>query len=231
MRRIDLLCKLLGPLAISSIAIASIDIAIWTTLAMNLTSIIPEYLCIAQVYKRVPALHNPNTTNPVTTSLTPDQEQSSLSRLLPLKSLPFYLHHPAFLPSLSLSLLYLTVLSLSGQMVTYLISVGYTTLHVGIIRTISTAFELSATWIAPRLMARIGVVRTGIWSLSWQMLWLAAGASWFFSSYWGEGMAATGLVVGVTLSRVGLWGYDLCAQSIVQDVRPTPNVLSRRHIN
>jgi hypothetical protein len=49
MRRIDLLCKLLGPLAISTISIASALIAIWATLAMNLISVVLEYVCIEQV--------------------------------------------------------------------------------------------------------------------------------------------------------------------------------------
>jgi iron-regulated transporter 1 len=148
--------------------------------------------------------------------------KSTIYRVVPAKSLPFYIRHTAFLPSLSLALLYLTVLSFSGQMITYLISVGYSSLQVGIARTVSTIFELSATWIAPRLMKRIGTVRGGIWSLSWQMIWLAGGISWFFSDFHGMGpnsaIAATGLAVGVALSRVGLWGYDLCAQNIVQDV-------------
>ena len=110
-------------------------------------------------------------------------------------------------------------------MVTYLLSVGYTPLHVGIARTVSTIFELSATWIAPRLMRRMGPVRGGIWSLSWQMIWLAAGITWFFADMQRKGMtsatAATGLAVGVALSRIGLWGFDLCAQNIIQDVGPS----------
>jgi iron-regulated transporter 1 len=150
--------------------------------------------------------------------------RTAVYQILPLKSLPYYIHHSAFLPSFALCLLYLTVLSLSGQMITYLLSIGYTSLHVGIIRFVSTILELSATWIAPWLMQRIGVVRSAIWSLSWQMIWLAAGASWFFSDILhGYGtdsvVAATGLVVGVALSRVGLWSYDLCAQSIIQEAR------------
>lgn len=48
-RRIDLLCKLLGPLVISSIAAASTIIAIWATLGMNIVSIVFEYVFIAQV--------------------------------------------------------------------------------------------------------------------------------------------------------------------------------------
>lgn len=111
-------------------------------------------------------------------------------------------------------------------MVTYLISIGYTSLHVGLARTVSTVFELSATWVAPRLMKKIGVVRGGIWSLSWQMVWLAAGVSWFLAGAEGPRgsavLSATGLAVGVALSRVGLWGYDLCAQNIVQDVSVSP---------
>lgn len=126
---------------------------------------------------------------------------------------------------MALSLLYLTVLSFSGQMITYLVSVGYSTLYVGTARTVSTALELSATWIAPRMMKRVGVVRGGIWSLCWQMGWLGAGVAWFFadSHHDDDGnaiMAATGLAVCVALSRVGLWGYDLCAQNLIQDVSP-----------
>ncbi|RYP63402.1 hypothetical protein DL771_009300 [Monosporascus sp. 5C6A] len=142
--------------------------------------------------------------------------------ILPISSLPLYFHHSAFLPSFALSFLYFTVLSFSGQMIAYLISVGYNSLHVGIARTVSTIFELSATWIAPRLIKRIGTVRGGIWSLSWQMIWLAAGVSWFFANFRGLGTdsvaSATGLAVAVALSRIGLWCYDLCAQNIVQDI-------------
>ena len=55
------------------------------------------------------------------------------------------------------------------------------------------------------------------------MTWLAAGASWFFADWAGDGKSSlasvSGLVGGVILSRVGLWGYDLAAQNIIQDVR------------
>ncbi|KAF7516731.1 hypothetical protein G7054_g14039 [Neopestalotiopsis clavispora] len=232
MRRIDLLCKLLGPLVISSIAAASTIIAIWATLGMNIVSVVFEYVFIAQVYNRTPALKR---TPPAL--MSEDQRRANAdshhthavqtwlksmkANLLPLGSLPFYFQQPAFLPSFSLSLLYLTVLSFSGQMITYLISIGYTNLQVGMARTVSTMFELSATWIAPRIMKRVGPVRGGIWSLSWQMIWLAAAVSWLFSDFNGGGTssiaAGSGLVVGVGLSRVGLWGYDLCAQAIVQN--------------
>lgn len=49
MRRIDLFCKLMGPLTISLVAIASTEIAIWTTLGMNVASVLVEYIFIEQV--------------------------------------------------------------------------------------------------------------------------------------------------------------------------------------
>lgn len=246
MRRIDLFCKLMGPLTVSLVSIASTEIAIWTTLGMNLASVIVEYVAIEQVYRRVSGLQRTSEAAP-----PPDRRGSvasdhstqahgrhglrsirpkvlhAISGMLPIESLPFYFSHPAFLASFALSLLYFTVLSFSGQMITYLASVGYTPLHIGIARVGSSIFEISATWAAPYLMRKIGVVRAGIWSLAWQMTCLAGVLAWYFSGYEeGRGtnsvFAATGLAVGVALSRIGLWGFDLCAQNIIQDVSCAP---------
>lgn len=232
MRRIDLFCKLIGPLTISLVAIASPEIAMWTTLGMNIASVLVEYIFIEQVYRRVGGLEQAVESN------TPGQNEDSdqhrpmslggiASRVLPVTSLSLYFAHPAFLASFALSLLYFTVLSFSGQMITYLISVGYTSLHVGIARVGSSIFEISATWAAPFLMKKIGIVRAGIWSLGWQMACLAGALGWYFSSHGGMGtnsiFSASGLAVGVALSRIGLWGFDLCAQNIIQDVSHGPN--------
>lgn len=146
-----------------------------------------------------------------------------------VNSLSFYFRHSAFIPSISASLLYFTVLSFAGQMVTYLLSVGYSSMDIGIARTISVIFEISATWIAPMLMTKIGSVRSGLWFLSWQILCLALAASFFWAAD-KPLVAASGLVGGVILSRVGLWGVDLSVQSIVQEVsqlrRPCPTTKS-----
>ena len=128
----------------------------------------------------------------------------------------FYINHKACRPSFSGALLYLTVLSFAGQMVTYLVSSGHSSLQIAVTRTISVVFEMSATWLAPVLMARIGPVRSGIWFINWQMLCLAGGVAvfWTFDSYF---VATSGIVIGTILSRIGLWGFDLSAQIIVQD--------------
>ncbi len=109
---------------------------------------------------------------------------------------------------------------MSGQQITYLVSVGYTFSFIGLVRALSTVFELSATWIAPRLMRKIGAPRAGMWFLSWQISWLG-GAVVFFWVARHPMVAASGLVAGTILSRIGLWGYDLSAQFIIQQVCTT----------
>ena len=66
-------------------------------------------------------------------------------------------------------------------------------------------------------MKRIDPARAAMWFLSWQLLWLGVAVSFF----WAEPVpiiAASGLVAGTILSRIGLWGYDLCVQFIIQEV-------------
>ncbi|KAF1733679.1 Solute carrier family 40 member 1 [Beauveria bassiana] len=169
--------------------------------------------------------HNNTALPPVQHGASPSvaaRFKAFLAGIVPVASFADYFRHPAFLPSFSLSLLYLTVLSFSGQFITFLLSMGFTPLHVGIARTGSTVIELSATWAAPRLMSYMGPVRGGIWSLSWQMICLTLGLGLFLRDGLGYDAShawtsVAGLIVCIALSRLGLWGYDLCAQTIVQE--------------
>ena len=67
-------------------------------------------------------------------------------------------------------------------------------------------------------MRKLGPTRTGLWAINWQAACTVGGISlfWFVSP---PSMAAMGLVLGVILSRVGLWGFDLSVQILVQEVR------------
>lgn len=132
------------------------------------------------------------------------------------RALMFYIRHHAFLPSITLSLLYFTVFSFGGQMVAYLMSIGFGSTSIGIARSVSTILELSATWIAPRIMNKIGPVRSGIWFLNWQLAMIAASVCilWIGDT---KGLLVV-FLAAVMLSRVGLWGFDLSAQIIIQEV-------------
>ncbi|KAM3415302.1 Solute carrier family 40 member [Cercospora zeina] len=206
MRRIDLFCKLFGPLAVALLDGYSTRIAIIATGALTLLSVVIEYSAIARVYRMIPALREPKHLH----LARMPRHDAILART---KS---YIEAPAFLPSFSLALLHLTVLSFSGQMVTYLVALRLSSTMIGSLRAVSAISELSATYFAPKIMSRIGAVRAGIWFLNWEIACLIAACSvlWWELS---PAATATGLVSTVVASRLGLWGYDLSAQLIVQE--------------
>ncbi|KAF6218049.1 hypothetical protein HO133_006461 [Letharia lupina] len=226
MRRIDLVCKLVGPLAVALVDGYSTTIAIAAVLGMDASSVLIEYFAIARVYYMVPALQARsavgNNTDKISSAVS---EVPSIWRLGTFcvaqtrsfyKAISSYIRDTVFLPSMALCLLYFTVLSFSGQMVTYLLSVGLSSAQIGVLRTLSTAVELSATWLAPTAMNRVGPLRGGLWFINWQITCLV-GAFGFFWVMRTPSVAAFGLVIGVIASRVGLWGFDLCVQIIIQE--------------
>jgi iron-regulated transporter 1 len=221
MRRIDLFCKLAGPVAISLIDSASTRAAILATAALSATSVFVEYLAIARVYYAVPALRESKSSGKRT-----EHENGTIAGrvLINLSALLSYIRHPAYLPSFALALLYLTVLSFSGQFITYLFTQGLSSATVAALRGLAAVFELSATWLGPWLRARIGAVRAGIWFLNAELIFIALAcvALWLPAGAIPSVVTTTVLLGAVILSRTGLWGFDLSAQLIIQDeVEPT----------
>lgn len=234
MRRIDLSCKMLAPLAVALLDGWSASMAVWMILITNTVSVGIEYPLLARTFRQVPSLGETRLT-PVDGGNTradasPEPEQglntstnTFWGRCFALRctSLGFYMRQSAFLPSLALSILYLTVLSFSGQMITFLLALTdpkISSTSLGLLRTLSTVSEISSTFIAPRVMSRIGAVRAGIWFLSWQAMWLssAVGLLWV-GSEWSSQPSLPVFILGVILSRFGLWSFDLCAQLIIQE--------------
>lgn len=174
------------------------------------------------MYRQVPELQCPKIA-PHATPLSGDNWQSPLVAVShglrkAFKDLRLYFTHPVFYPSFAVALLYCTVLSFGGVMVTYLLSSGYTSSQIAVMRTISVAFEVLATWIGPWVMKKIGAVRAGLWFLSWQLGCLTLGVSIFWRYADNILLSTLALVGGSILSRVGLWGVDLSAQVIIQEV-------------
>lgn len=189
----------------------------------------PENTNTPQVYQMVPSLQTPKQPPPPTNEQTSITTGHQINRWSTKQFLfeaicgsTRYFQHSVFLPSFAVALLNFTVLSFSGRMVAYLLSVGYNSYHVAIARSASVAVEISATWVGPLLMSRIGALRAGMWLLSWQTVALAGAAGAFFVVR-PEIVAATGLVAGTVLSRVGMWGFSLSAQIFVQEVRFFPS--------
>ena len=82
----------------------------------------------------------------------------------------------------------------------------------------SVAAELSGTWTAPRIMNKIGPIRSGLWFLNWQLCCVAGATATYVIWDSNFKLVAGSLVVGVALSRIGLWGFDLSVQFLVQEV-------------
>ncbi|KAK4987120.1 hypothetical protein LTR50_004816 [Elasticomyces elasticus] len=217
MRRIDLFCKLVGPLVIAFVDGASTTVAVFAVLGMTAGSVFVEYFTIQAVYLAVPALQSTN--QPLDSSAgQPSNSIDSVRNQLHAvgSTLAFYFTHSAFLPSFSLALLYFTVLSFSGQMVAYLLAIGLDSPQIGLLRLLSTVLELSATCLAPMVMNKIGPVRAGIWFVNWQIICVATAVGLLWTDV-RPLYASIALVAGVIASRVGLWGFDLSAQIIVQE--------------
>ncbi|KAI4706660.1 hypothetical protein J4E89_008727 [Alternaria sp. Ai002NY15] len=244
MRRIDLICKLITPVGIGLVDGYSTKLAIWAVFAQNAISVMVEYFAIANVYAAVPELSvgkgvvtKQASETDIATELqqrasSPNQDtvpntttrRSTITKTITAHLAPYreYITNPAFLASFSLSLLYLTVLSFASQMTTYLLTLGFTSTHVSVMRLVSVILELSATIAAPWLMNKIGAVRAGLWFINEQLLAIALAIGLFhiFPTTTAPMLAGGALVIGVCLSRLGLWGFDLSVQYLVQEDAP-----------
>ncbi|KAK8222389.1 Ferroporti-1 [Phyllosticta paracitricarpa] len=233
MRRIDLTSKLLAPLFVSLVDGYSSTAAIWVVFWQNALSVVVEYFTIAQVYYRVPGLQEPKTAPTSEQEATHPSEPSTQPSYFSTLLHPWltYIRNTAFLASLSHSLLYLTVLSTGVQMQTYLLTLTYTPLSVSLMRLAAVATELIATCAAPLLMRRISALRAGLWFVNEQLfcvvgsvaLYIAVLTSPAFASsnpLSAQKAAGASLIAGVTLSRLGLWGFDLCVQYLIQEEVP-----------
>ena len=114
MRRIDLFCKLAGPLFVSVLTIPSASFAAIFLAASNVLSLPFEYYFIHVVHKRFPDLaHKP---------AAPEHIRQPLIRQFlqwpkrTLSSWKIYYQSPLFAASLSLCILYFTVLSFGGTL-------------------------------------------------------------------------------------------------------------------
>ncbi|KAF9691884.1 hypothetical protein EKO04_010044 [Ascochyta lentis] len=233
MRRIDLICKLIAPLGIGLLDGYSTRLAIWVVFGQNATSVLIEYLAIAQVYAAVPELSHGKEARNTPAAATETQHAPAGTHTVPrhstlhtlqanLRPWNDYFQNPAFLASFSLSLLYLTVLSFASQMTTYLLTLGFTSTHVSLMRLTAVLLELTATCAAPLLTKKIGAVRSGLWFINEQLLTILLAITFFAATTPQPQLklASLALVACIALSRLGLWGFDLCVQYLVQEDAP-----------
>ena len=175
MKRIDMLCKLIAPLAVSTFVsrinserIAVIAIAVISTLSFG-----PECWGVQQVWdqnSRLRALKRGVddaavsnkgdypmqlccTRVPLASSASPlhcrlaFQIMSSVREYV--ADLGYYFHTPVWIPSLCAAVPHASVLTLSGTMLTYLLNAGYSLNTITGARASGAIFEISSTFLFP----------------------------------------------------------------------------------
>lgn len=224
MKRIDLFCKTMAPVMIGSLMIFGpqigvIIIAVWNTLSLLL-----EYQLVHQTYRAFPKLASKDrgyaqTQNGEVTPLIADGTGPSSSEDTVEEtyvSFKEYVHHKVFPASFALSLLYLTVLSFGGIMVSYLKMIGYTDWSLGMLRAIAGIAGMASTYILPYLSSKIGIIRSGNWALWFESFTLIPVVLSLTSAYSGTVLSSFMLFGGMSVSRIGLWVFDIAETILLQ---------------
>lgn len=244
-RRIDLVCKLLAPVATGfiisfiSLTASAITLALW-----NIISVFLQYWLLSSVYKGIPVLSESNQkrglrippidqeaslftshNNDITSYDETDSVLSEMGwmwkvieRILNtpyISAWRVYLNQDVVLPGVALALLYFTVLSFGTLMTAALEWEGIPAYIIGSARGISAIIGIAATFLYPNLQSRILTLRTGLWSIWSQWSCLLV----CVASIWVKNniISAFTLMGGVAASRLGLWMFDLSVIQQMQD--------------
>ncbi|CAN1142110.1 Solute carrier family 40 member 2 [Linum perenne] len=245
-RRIDLICKLLAPVASGfiisfvSIKASAVTLVCWNTVAVWL-----EYLLYMSVYKGMPALLHNNqkrvsrllqqpidpekgaSTSPL---ISPESMSSSVSEGCKekmgewLSKAPFimawrvYLKQNVVLPGVALALLNFTVLSFGTLMTATLEWEGIPAYIIGLARGGSAMIGVSATFVYPFVQRKLSTLKTGLWSIwsQWTCLLICIGSIGVND----QTSSAYMLIAGVAASRLGYWVFDLSMTQQMQDHVP-----------
>lgn len=181
MRRIDLLTKLLAPLFTSLLTTAA-SYTFATAFLMGFAggTLVFEIFWIQVVYRCFPSLLETDR-QPASSAEEVIAPASSPTGMLRLKSKAFstfrdwkeFSQMPVFASSISISLLYLTVLSFDGTMLSWLKTKQFSDPFIAGQRAICVVTGLAGTILMPWLEKKLGLVRAGAWSICSELLCLA----------------------------------------------------------
>lgn len=224
MRRIDLLTKLLAPLFTSLLTtVASYTFATTFLMGFAGTTLLFEIFWVQVVYRTFPILQQSDRGVPEpmeavdleTPSATAPETQKAFSHHLfsTFRDWQEFSKMPVFASSISISLLYLTVLSFDGTMLSWLKTKQFSDPFIAGQRAICVVTGLAGTILMPFLERRLGLVRAGAWSICSELLCLVPAVATFYlpvklTSH-GPAWVASLLFGGVAASRIGLWAFDL----------------------
>ncbi|PVG00035.1 hypothetical protein CPB86DRAFT_730384 [Serendipita vermifera] len=232
LRRVDLLCKLLAPLFVSLLTTTiSYSGAVAFYLALAAVTLAAEQILVKVIWNHFGILaieekerHEKKKQQEVSSR---DQQKRFMGFKEGLhqqgKDVKEFITLPVFLSSLSISLVYLTTLSFDGIMISYLKAErSFSDAFIAGMRGVAVVAGLVGTVAMPLLEKRLGLVRAGAWSLWSQILSLIPVVVSLYVGLGGHGSRGPGwnavmLFGGMSLSRIGLWSFDLVQLQILQE--------------
>lgn len=209
MRRIDLISKLFAPVVISLLmsATSSVRAGVLIVAGMSTISWGIEILCAHKVWKGCPQLRKKQglvsqTQEESSTELSIDRVNIMVGFKALLwmqwRHLRLYFSTDVWIPSLSLAILHLSVLSYAATFLTFLFSSGFSLILVTTARALSSVVEVFSTVAAPYCIRKLshasklrridsddeallandvqerrqhaaGLQRVGLWGICWQI--------------------------------------------------------------
>ncbi|KAI0136331.1 Ferroporti-1 [Xylariales sp. AK1849] len=150
MRRIDLTCKLISPLIISWVITAqnSPRIGVIFTALTSMISIPIEFISAKRVWDGCSALQVPKAVPPEAPVSSP---RGSVARIRQsFRGFEMYFSTIVWIPSFSLAMLHVNVMTWRATFITSMINMGYSLLTITIARTVGSLFEITSTIVTPR---------------------------------------------------------------------------------
>ena len=228
-RQLDLLGKTLAPILVG--VLVDVLTPLYATLFTASTTalaLVVELVLLRVLRRTCPDLdcHAASATielTPISTS-SPQHDTTPSPRTRPWKRmwqywLVFY-RQPIFLSCLAMGMLYTTVLAFGGSMLAFLTVRQVSSVLLAIARSAAVVAGVLATLLVPMAIRKIGLVRTGAWAL-WQeavslvLCLLALTVCVLPRCSLADSNAV--MMVGVAVSRFGLWGFDLVQMQLLQE--------------
>ncbi|KAE8887837.1 hypothetical protein PF005_g12453 [Phytophthora fragariae] len=230
MRRIDLSCNILGPMAFGFIVdfagsdattramVGAAVVGLWNLISMPL-----EYCMTHDIYRLVPALavrtsHKDDEVDAKGQKVPSSPSTAELGTVARyVKMWSDYAKHPVFLVSFSFCALYMTILSGGALNTAYLKWRGISNALLGASRGAGAVTGLVGTLIFPTLRSKMKrVERVAV--LSVWLFWLCLAPVLLAFLFTGESIVSDYVMLTcVVVSRAWLWSTDLAETQIMQE--------------
>eukprot|EP00052_Salpingoeca_macrocollata_P023777 m.210051 g.210051 ORF g.210051 m.210051 type:complete len:585 (+) comp22103_c0_seq3:502-2256(+) len=233
LRRIDLSCKILAPLAVGLIMTyagtlaGALLIGAWNAITFPL-----EYILLDWVYKSFPELHHKEV--PKSAGKVSVLRQMGRPFIIIYTNWKVWADQPVWRAGAALALLYCTVLSFGSIMTAYAYYRGISEAVLSAGRGVGAVFGIGATFLFSVVQNRLGLVKTGAVSIIAQLACLMLCVVSVLPGDSGDGNCSTAapddystcitrrnvelgfLITGVMMSRLGLWMFDLSVTQLLQ---------------